>query len=44
MRELAALGIAFDRVTGELLGEGVRLFEQAFDCLLVAVEQARLAA
>jgi len=44
MRELATAGIAFDRVTAELLGEGVRLFERAFDSLLAAVEQARSAA
>lgn len=44
MRELAAAGVAFDRAADELLVEGVRLFEQAFDSLLATVEQARSAA
>jgi len=44
MRELGAAGIAFEQVTGELLEEGVRLFAQAFDSVLAAVEQARSAA
>jgi transaldolase len=44
MRELATAGIAFEQVTGELLGNGVRLFERSFDSLLAAVEQARVAA
>jgi transaldolase/glucose-6-phosphate isomerase len=41
MAEIEAAGIAFDRVTDELLAEGVRSFAQAFEGLLAAIEQAR---
>ncbi len=41
---LGASGISFDAVTSQLLDEGVKLFEDAFDRLLEAVSRARQAA
>jgi transaldolase/glucose-6-phosphate isomerase len=38
LRELADLGIDLDRVTSELLTDGVRLFAEAFDKLLHALD------
>jgi transaldolase/glucose-6-phosphate isomerase len=43
MASLAPLGIDFDAVTDKLLDEGVRLFVEAFDKLLAAVEQTAAA-
>jgi transaldolase len=40
LEQLAALGISFDAVTGQLLREGVELFDAAFRRLLEAVEKA----
>ena len=39
MASLGDLGIDFDEITDRLLDEGVRLFVEAFDSLLAAVEQ-----
>ncbi|MCC6531205.1 MAG: transaldolase [Burkholderiales bacterium] len=44
MQALAAAGIDFDRATDTLLDEGVRLFAQAFDALLTAVERTQSSA
>lgn len=44
MRRIAAAGISLEAVTGQLLGEGVRLFAEAYDRLLDAVRRAREAA
>jgi transaldolase / glucose-6-phosphate isomerase len=40
METLARLGISIDEVTGKLTEDGVRLFEEAFDKLLQAVEKS----
>ena len=40
MQELAEVGIDIDQVTDRLTDEGVRLFEEAFDKLLAAVEKS----
>jgi transaldolase/glucose-6-phosphate isomerase len=37
MDALAAAGISLDRVTDELLDDGVKLFADAFDTLLAAI-------
>jgi transaldolase/glucose-6-phosphate isomerase len=42
--ELAAAGVSLETVTTQLLDEGVKLFEEAFDRLLEAVGRARQAA
>jgi transaldolase/glucose-6-phosphate isomerase len=44
MDTLAQVGISMAEVTDKLLDEGVQLFAEAFDKLLAAVEQTRLAA
>ena len=41
MRQLAALGIDIDRVTDELIEEGIQKFAQPFDELLAALEGKR---
>jgi transaldolase / glucose-6-phosphate isomerase len=41
MRTLAQVGISMDDITKKLLEDGVRLFAESFDHLLVAVEQKR---
>jgi transaldolase/glucose-6-phosphate isomerase len=40
MQDLAAVGISIDEVTDKLTDDGVRLFEEAFDKLLAAVEKS----
>jgi transaldolase / glucose-6-phosphate isomerase len=40
MSDLASVGISIDKVTDELTDDGVRLFEEAFDKLLAAVEKS----
>jgi len=40
MKTLADLGVSIDQVTDKLTDDGVRLFEEAFDKLLVAVEKS----
>jgi transaldolase/glucose-6-phosphate isomerase len=40
MKTLAGVGIPIDRVTDQLTDDGVRLFEEAFDKLLAAVEKS----
>jgi transaldolase len=40
MRELADLGISIDEVTDKLTDDGVRLFAEAFEKLLAAVEKS----
>jgi transaldolase / glucose-6-phosphate isomerase len=40
MDSLPRLGISIDEVTDELTDDGVRLFEEAFDKLLQAVEKS----
>jgi transaldolase / glucose-6-phosphate isomerase len=40
MSNLADLGISIDKVTAQLTADGVRLFEEAFDKLLAAVEKS----
>jgi len=40
MSNLAEAGIAIDKVTNQLTDDGVRLFEEAFDKLLAAVEKS----
>ena len=40
MQTLADLGISIDRITDKLTDDGVRLFEEAFDKLLAAVEKS----
>jgi transaldolase / glucose-6-phosphate isomerase len=40
MQALAEVGISIDRVTDKLTDDGVRLFEEAFDKLLAAVEKS----
>ena len=44
MQDLASVGISIDKVTDELTSDGVRLFEEAFDKLLAAVEKSTKAA
>jgi transaldolase len=43
LAELADLGISLDKVTEELLAEGLRLFEEPFDKLLASIEARRAA-
>lgn len=40
MQDLAAVGISIDQITDKLTDDGVRLFEEAFDKLLAAVEKS----
>src|SRR6266568_4020152 len=40
MQDLASVGISIDDVTNKLTDDGVRLFEEAFDKLLAAVEKS----
>jgi transaldolase / glucose-6-phosphate isomerase len=40
MKNLAEIGISIDQVTDKLTADGVRLFEEAFDKLLAAVEKS----
>jgi transaldolase/glucose-6-phosphate isomerase len=40
METLAKIGISIDQITGKLTEDGVRLFEEAFDKLLQAVEKS----
>jgi transaldolase/glucose-6-phosphate isomerase len=40
MNDLATVGISIEKVTDQLTDEGVRLFEEAFDKLLAAVEKS----
>ena len=40
MKNLAEIGISIDQVTDKLTTDGVRLFEEAFDKLLAAVEKS----
>jgi transaldolase/glucose-6-phosphate isomerase len=40
MQDLAQTGISIDRITDKLTDDGVRLFEEAFDKLLAAVEKS----
>ena len=40
MKTLAEIGISIDQVTDKLTDDGVRLFEEAFDKLLAAVEKS----
>jgi transaldolase / glucose-6-phosphate isomerase len=40
MQDLASVGISIDSVTDKLTDDGVRLFEEAFDKLLAAVEKS----
>jgi len=40
MQELASVGISIDQITDKLTDDGVRLFEEAFDKLLAAVEKS----
>lgn len=40
MQDLASVGISIDRITDKLTDDGVRLFEEAFDKLLAAVEKS----
>src|SRR5258708_2699576 len=40
MRDLADVGISIDRITDKLTDDGVRLFVEAFDKLLAAVEKS----
>ncbi|HZP91926.1 MAG TPA: transaldolase [Burkholderiales bacterium] len=44
LAEIAAAGVSLDAATDKLLGDGVRLFAEAFDRLLDAVSRARKAA
>jgi transaldolase/glucose-6-phosphate isomerase len=39
MQDLASSGISIDKVTDDLTSDGVRLFEEAFDKLLAAIEK-----
>jgi transaldolase/glucose-6-phosphate isomerase len=39
MQDLASSGISIDKVTDDLTTDGVRLFEEAFDKLLAAIEK-----
>ncbi|HEY7351637.1 MAG TPA: bifunctional transaldolase/phosoglucose isomerase [Terriglobales bacterium] len=40
MQDLASVGISIDKITDKLTDDGVRLFEEAFDKLLAAVEKS----
>jgi transaldolase/glucose-6-phosphate isomerase len=40
MQDLASAGISIDKITDQLTDDGVRLFEEAFDKLLAAVEKS----
>jgi transaldolase/glucose-6-phosphate isomerase len=40
MQDFAAAGVSIDGITDKLTDDGVRLFEEAFDKLLAAVEQS----
>ena len=40
MQDLASVGISIDKITDQLTDDGVRLFEEAFDKLLAAVEKS----
>src|SRR6266487_5436028 len=40
MQDLASVGISIDEITDRLTDDGVRLFEEAFDKLLAAVEKS----
>jgi transaldolase/glucose-6-phosphate isomerase len=40
MADLESVGISIDKVTDDLTNDGVRLFEEAFDKLLAAVEKS----
>lgn len=40
MADLQSLGISIDKITDDLTNDGVRLFEEAFDKLLAAVEKS----
>jgi transaldolase / glucose-6-phosphate isomerase len=40
MQDLASVGISIDQITDQLTDDGVRLFEEAFDKLLAAVEKS----
>ncbi|HTT22333.1 MAG TPA: bifunctional transaldolase/phosoglucose isomerase, partial [Candidatus Sulfotelmatobacter sp.] len=40
MQALASVGISLDQITDKLTDDGVRLFEEAFDKLLAAVEKS----
>ncbi|HJT70529.1 MAG TPA: bifunctional transaldolase/phosoglucose isomerase, partial [Terriglobales bacterium] len=40
MQDLASVGISIDTITDKLTDDGVRLFEEAFDKLLAAVEKS----
>jgi transaldolase/glucose-6-phosphate isomerase len=40
MNDLAGVGISIDKITDQLTQDGVRLFEEAFDKLLAAVEKS----
>jgi transaldolase/glucose-6-phosphate isomerase len=40
MQDLATVGVSIDKVTDDLTNDGVRLFEEAFDKLLAAVEKS----
>jgi transaldolase / glucose-6-phosphate isomerase len=40
MQDLSSVGISIDKITGDLTNDGVRLFEEAFDKLLAAVEKS----
>jgi len=40
MSDLAEAGISIDKITDQLTNDGVRLFEEAFDKLLAAVEKS----
>ncbi|MBO0911192.1 MAG: bifunctional transaldolase/phosoglucose isomerase [Acidobacteria bacterium] len=40
LEDLSAAGISIDRITSQLTDDGVRLFEEAFDKLLAAVEKS----
>ena len=44
MARLAAAGIDMNAVTGQLLDDGVRLFDEAYSRLLAAIQRARRAA
>ena len=41
MRELAALGINFEKITEKLLHDGVSLFSQSFESLMASIEEKR---
>jgi transaldolase/glucose-6-phosphate isomerase len=41
LREVEALGISIDRVTDELIEEGVASFSKSFDELIASIESKR---